>query len=62
VRLGVRKDVVAAPLNHDSPDELAQPFGTVHDWRTEGTKPVPGRTMPKLIVIERDYGSSRMKT
>jgi nitrate reductase alpha subunit len=57
VRLGVRKDVVAAPLNHDSPDELAQPFGTVHDWRTEGTKPVPGRTMPKLIVIERDYGS-----
>ena len=53
--LGVRRDVVAAPLAHDSPDELAQPFGEVRDWRAGECEPVPGRTMPKLVVVERDY-------
>jgi nitrate reductase alpha subunit len=53
--LGVRRDLVAAPLHHDSPDELAQPFGDVRDWRAGECEPVPGKTMPKLIVIERDY-------
>ena len=55
-RLGVRKDLVAAPLLHDSPDELAQPFGAVRDWKRGECDPVPGRTMPKLMVVERDYG------
>ena len=31
--LGVRQDVIAAPLLHDSPDELAQPMGQVRDWK-----------------------------
>jgi nitrate reductase / nitrite oxidoreductase, alpha subunit len=53
--LGVRQDIVAAPLMHDSPDELAQPFGEVRDWRAGECEPEPGRTMPKLIVVERDY-------
>lgn len=52
--LGVRRDVIAAPLAHDTPDELAQPRGRVLDWKGQGT-PIPGRTMPKLIVVERDY-------
>jgi len=56
-RLGVRRDLVAAPLQHDTPDELAQPLGEVRDWRAGECEPVPGRTMPKLIVVERDYGA-----
>jgi nitrate reductase / nitrite oxidoreductase, alpha subunit len=32
--LGTRTDVVAAPLMHDTPDELAQPGGVVRDWKT----------------------------
>ncbi|MEW6582199.1 MAG: nitrate reductase subunit alpha [Actinomycetota bacterium] len=55
--LGARKDLVAAPLLHDSPDEIAQPGGLVRDWRAGECEPVPGVTMPKLIVVERDYAS-----
>jgi nitrate reductase alpha subunit len=53
--LGVREDVIAAPLAHDTPDEIAQPLGEVRDWRAGECEPVPGKTMPKLIVVERDY-------
>ena len=53
--LGTRRDLVAAPLLHDTPEEIAQPFGEVRDWRAGECEPVPGRTMPKLIVVERDY-------
>jgi nitrate reductase alpha subunit len=53
--LGVRRDLVASPLAHDSPDEIAQPLGEVRDWRAGECEPVPGRTMPKLAVVERDY-------
>ncbi|HEY7266352.1 MAG TPA: nitrate reductase subunit alpha, partial [Solirubrobacterales bacterium] len=53
--LGVRRDVIAAPLLHDTPDEIAQPLGEVLDWRAGECDPVPGKTMPKLIVVERDY-------
>lgn len=53
--LGVRKDVVATPLLHDTPDELATPHGVVRDWRTGECEPVPGVTMPRLTVVERDY-------
>ncbi|HWB69904.1 MAG TPA: nitrate reductase subunit alpha, partial [Solirubrobacterales bacterium] len=60
-RLGRRRDVVAAPLLHDTPDELAQPLGEVRDWRAGECEPVPGRTMPKLIAVERDYGEVAAK-
>ncbi len=53
--LGVMKDLVAAPLQHDTPDEIAQPLGVVRDWRAGECDPQPGRTMPKLVVVERDY-------
>ncbi|MEJ7843339.1 MAG: nitrate reductase subunit alpha [Rubrobacter sp.] len=55
--LGVRKDLIAVPLLHDSPDELAQPSGRVLDWKKGECEPIPGKTMPKLVVIERDYGA-----
>ena len=53
--LGKRRDLVVAPLLHDTPDEIAQPLGEVRDWRAGECEPVPGKTMPKLIVVERDY-------
>ncbi len=53
--LGVRRDLVASPLLHDTPDELAQPLGEVRDWRSGECEPEPGRTMPRLTVVERDY-------
>ena len=53
--LGVRRDVVATALQHDTPGETAQPGGVVRDWRRGNPPPVPGRTMPVLTVVERDY-------
>src|SRR5262245_43870756 len=53
--LGVRKDLVSVPLQHDTPGETAQPGGVVRDWRADGTDPVPGRTMWGLTVVERNY-------
>jgi nitrate reductase alpha subunit len=55
--LGVRRDLLAVPLLHDTIDEIAQPFGEVRDWKADECEPVPGKTMPKLIVVERDYGA-----
>jgi nitrate reductase / nitrite oxidoreductase, alpha subunit len=53
--LGKRTDIVAVPLMHDTPDELAQPGGVVRDWAAGECEPVPGVTMPKLVTVERDY-------
>jgi len=55
--LGVRRDLVAVPLTHDTADELASPGGTVRDWAAGEAEPVPGVTMPRLVVVERDYGA-----
>ena len=59
--LGVRRDVVAVPLSHDTPDQLATPHGRVRDWKAGECEPVPGTTMPKLVVVERDYGAIAAK-
>jgi nitrate reductase alpha subunit len=53
--LGVRQDLVASPLQHDTPAETAQPGGHGLDWRLGQCPPVPGKTMPGLTVVERDY-------
>lgn len=50
-----QRDIVATPLLHDSPDELAQPYGRVLDWRKGETEAIPGRTMPRLYIVERDF-------
>jgi nitrate reductase alpha subunit len=55
--LGARADVIAAPLAHDTADELAQPGGVAHDWKRGECEPVPGVTMPRLITVERDYAA-----
>jgi nitrate reductase alpha subunit len=59
--LGVRTDVIAAPLGHDTPDEMAQPRGRVTDWKDGAAEPRPGVNMPKLITIERDYAAVAAK-
>ncbi|MFI5063503.1 MAG: nitrate reductase subunit alpha [Streptosporangiales bacterium] len=59
--LGTRTDVLAVPLTHDTPDELAQPGGRVRDWKAGECEPVPGRTMPRLVTIERDYPATAAK-
>ncbi|MCK9351690.1 MAG: nitrate reductase subunit alpha [Candidatus Paceibacterota bacterium] len=59
--LGVEKDVVLTPLLHDSPGELGQPFGEVKDWKKGECEPVPGKTMPNITVVERDYPNTYKK-
>ncbi|OFN62324.1 nitrate reductase subunit alpha [Eikenella sp. HMSC061C02] len=54
--LGVRKDIVLTPLMHDSPQELGQPFDP-KDWKLGECEPIPGKTMPAMTVVERDYGA-----
>ena len=52
--LGVEKEVVLTPLMHDTPAELAQPFG-VQDWKKGECALIPGKTAPQVTVVERDY-------
>lgn len=52
--LGVEKDVVLTPILHDTPLELAQAT-EVRDWKKGECEPVPGKTMPAVTVVERDY-------
>lgn len=52
--LGVEKDLVMTPILHDTPGELAQPLD-VKDWKKGECDPVPGKTMPAMRVVERDY-------
>lgn len=49
------KEVVATPILHDTPQELAQPFGKIKDWSKGECEPIPGKTMPQIHVVERDY-------
>jgi nitrate reductase alpha subunit len=53
-QLGVEKEVVLTPLMHDTPAELAQPFG-VQDWKRGECELIPGKTAPNIAVVERDY-------
>lgn len=52
--LGVEKDLVTLPLQHDTPGELAQPDGARMWWKGE-CELVPGKTAPNMLVVERDY-------
>jgi nitrate reductase alpha subunit len=52
--LGVEKDVVLTPIMHDAPGEIAQAFEP-KDWKRGECAPVPGKTMPAVAVVERDY-------
>ena len=47
------RDLVASPLAHDTPAEIAQP--AIRDWRAGEVEAIPGKTMPALRVVTRDY-------
>ncbi|MFA5628006.1 MAG: nitrate reductase subunit alpha [Thiohalomonadaceae bacterium] len=59
--LGVKQDLVALPMQHDSPFELAQPYGEVKDWKKGECEPIPGKTMPLIKLVERDYAQTYNK-
>lgn len=52
---GKYKDLVSTPLAHDSVNEIAQPYGIIKDWRKGEIEAIPGKTMPNLSIVERDY-------
>ena len=54
-RLDTRSDLVAVPMQHDTPGQISQPGGHVPDWRGTDLPAVPGRNLPALMVVERDY-------
>ncbi len=49
------EDLVATPLAHDSPAEVAQP--RMRDWIRGEVEAIPGKTMPGLKVVRRDYAN-----
>lgn len=52
---GVYKDLVTTPLAHDSIQEIAQPYGEVKDWKNGEVEAIPGKTMPAMTIVERDF-------
>ncbi|MBL8559464.1 MAG: nitrate reductase subunit alpha [Hyphomonadaceae bacterium] len=52
--LGVEKDVVLTPIQHDSAGEMAQPYD-VQDWWKGECELIPGKTGPQITIVERDY-------
>lgn len=48
-------DLHSSPLGHDSQAEIAQPLGKVCDWKKGEIEAIPGKTMPNLKLIKRDY-------
>ena len=47
------EDVIATPLAHDTPAEIAQ--SEVREWIRDETQAIPGKTMPAFKVVSRDY-------
>ncbi len=47
------RDVVVSALAHDSPAEIAQP--DLKDWAKGECEAIPGKTMPGIKVVTRDY-------
>lgn len=47
------EDLVASPLAHDSPAEIAQP--NMKQWIDGGVEAIPGKTMPNFKIVKRDY-------
>ena len=50
--LGTQTDIVPAPLAHDTPDAMTVAHGDLSRLPEQW---VPGVTMPKLVLTERDY-------
>jgi len=46
-------DIVTKPIAHDSPGEITQP--QIKDWTNDEVEAIPGKTMPSMKLIYRDY-------
>ena len=46
-------DIITAPLAHDSNGEIAQK--DIKDWYKGECEAIPGKTMHKIAIVERDY-------
>src|SRR5690606_32328979 len=49
------EELMMSPLGHDTVDEIAQPHGKILDWRKGEIEPIPGKTMPKFQIVQREY-------
>ncbi len=47
------KDLVVGSLTHDTAAEISQP--EVKNWARGEVEPIPGKTMPPMKVVSRDY-------
>jgi nitrate reductase / nitrite oxidoreductase, alpha subunit len=50
---GTHKDIVCGALGHDSAGEVAQE--SIKDWYLGECDAIPGKTMHKIVVQDRDY-------
>lgn len=55
--LGVEQDLVLSPIQHDTEGELGQPYEP-KDWGRGECEPIPGKTMPSVHLVERDYADT----
>ena len=46
------KEVVATPLLHDTPQELAQPLGKIKDWSKGECEPIRVRRCHKFTLLK----------
>ncbi|MGD9597998.1 MAG: nitrate reductase subunit alpha [Steroidobacteraceae bacterium] len=58
--LGVEKDVVLVPMQHDTRAELAQAY-EVRDWKKGECELIPGVTAPSIVTVERDYPATHAR-
>ncbi len=58
--LGEETDVVALPILHDTPAELAQGLD-VKEWSKGEIDPIPGKTMPAYVDVVRNYPDTYKK-
>lgn len=58
--LGTETDIVALPILHDTPAEMAQAID-VKEWKKGECEPIPGKTMPKLVEVVRNYPDTYKK-
>lgn len=48
-------DLKTQPLGHGTPGEISQPLGQIKDWKKGECEPIPGKTMPSMSLVERNY-------
>ncbi|MBL4803135.1 MAG: nitrate reductase subunit alpha, partial [Emcibacter sp.] len=58
--LGTETDVVALPILHDTPAELAQGMD-VKEWCKGEVDPIPGKTLPDYVDVVRHYPDTYKK-